>query len=71
MPPTVFIWATVDEARGLALITGRGTDALVRDVAPDARWSRSGNGWVITVSQLSDLACLCDVEHVPYREKVA
>jgi hypothetical protein len=65
------VWVTVDESRGLALVTGKHHDSLVTAVAPDSKWSRAGRGWVITLEQATDLACLCDHERVPYRERAA
>lgn len=64
------VWVTRNDATGIALVTGKGHDALVHEVAPDAKWSRGGKGWVLTLQQVADLACLCDVEHVIYRERV-
>lgn len=66
---TAVIWATVDKSAGVALITGRNHDEYVRQIAPQSRWSRSGKGWVITLAQLRDLACLCTEERVIYRER--
>lgn len=67
--PPQFVWAAI---RGdLALITGRRCDELVLQVAPKARWSTSGKGFVITIDQLADLCCLCTEERIPYRERQA
>lgn len=65
------VWATVDEAAGLALITGKGHDDLVHQIAPNAPWSRSGRGWVLSLPELGDLCCLCQEEHVIFRERAA
>lgn len=64
------VWATVDRTAGVALITGKGHDVLVHEVAPRSRWSRAGRGWVVTLSELSDLACLCEERGAIYREKL-
>lgn len=64
------VWATVDLAAGRALITGKGHDALVQEIAPRAPWSRQGRGWVLSLPELGDLACLCEEEHAIYRERV-
>ena len=64
------VWATVDRARGIAVITGQNHDELVHEVAPQAKWSRPGRGWILTLAQVSDLACLCDIEHAVFRERV-
>ena len=65
------VWATVDEAAGIAVITGRNHDELVFQIAPRAPWSRSGRGWILSLPELGDLCCLCQEEHVLYRERVA
>jgi hypothetical protein len=67
--PDAIVWATIDQQRGVALITGIDCDRYVLEIAPKAPWSRSGHGWVLTLAQVADLACLCDVERVPFRER--
>lgn len=71
MRSPIFVWATVDQERELALITGRNHDDLVHQIAPNAPWSRAGRGWVLSLPELGDLACLCQEEHVIFRERVA
>lgn len=64
------VWATVDQTAGVALITGKGHDELVHQIAPRAPWSRTGKGWIVSLPELGDLACLCEEEHAIYRERV-
>lgn len=69
--PSTIIWAKVDISNSIALITGKSTEGVVFEVAPQARWSRSGRGWVVTLDQLADIATICDHRRIPYRERAA
>jgi hypothetical protein len=69
MSARAIVWVLRDEARGICLVTGKGHDELVREIAPLARWSRSGRGWVISLSEAADLACVADISHAICRER--
>lgn len=69
MGTTTVVWATIDRTHGIALITGKGHDALVTEVAPQSKWSKSGRGWIISLQELSDLCSLCVVTGAVYRER--
>ncbi|MFF0268658.1 hypothetical protein [Kribbella sp. NPDC004536] len=69
MTPQTFIWAAVDQERDLALLTGRGVGGLLADAGITKRWSASGKGYVVTLPELSDIACWCTEERIPYRER--
>lgn len=64
------VWATVDEAAGKAVITGRNHDDLVFEIAPKAPWSRAGRGWLVSLPELGDLCCLCQERGAIFRERV-
>lgn len=61
------VWVTLSGDK--ALVTGKGHDELVFQVAPHAKWSRAGKGWVVTLEQVADLCSLCEVERAVYRER--
>ncbi|WP_427895006.1 hypothetical protein ACQHIV_15840 [Kribbella sp. GL6] len=63
------VWVLRNEEARLALVTGKGHDALVHEIAPQAKWSRAGRGWVINLQQAADLCCLCEIEGAIYRER--
>lgn len=69
MRSAIIVWATLDRANGIALITGRNHDPLVLEVAPQSKWSKSGGGWILTMQQVADLCSLCAVQGAVYRER--
>ncbi|WP_405071567.1 hypothetical protein OG558_19715 [Kribbella sp. NBC_01510] len=69
MVSRAIVWVLRNEKTGLALVTGQGHDELVFEVAPQAKWSRAGRGWVISLQQAADLCTLCETQHAIYRER--
>lgn len=65
------VWVYDDQARGLALLRGARTPALldVAGLTKAARWSVSGHGWVISRDHLPDLTAQAEVAGVPLRFK--
>lgn len=65
------IWATVDRARNMALITGKDYDPILREVVPqmDTRWSAAGHGYVVTLAELADLCSLASIMDAIWRER--
>ncbi|MQA79525.1 MAG: hypothetical protein GEV10_13790 [Streptosporangiales bacterium] len=69
--PDTFVWITVDESRGLALVTGRGvkrilqTEFLLTDRM--AKWSPYARGWVIPAVKVPDLVAACEYWSVPVK----
>lgn len=56
--PRPWLWATVDEMSGMALVRGPEAKRTCRLLAPEScppRWSASARGWVVPISVIVDL----------------
>lgn len=64
-------WVTIDRKRGLALVTGKWHDLLVEQVVPDyrTRWTNAGHGYILSMAEVADLACVADIYFAIYRER--
>jgi hypothetical protein len=61
-----WLWATIDEPTGLALVRGPEARRTCRLLAPEdcpPRWSAAGRGWVVPVSVVADLQAYAQMIH--------
>jgi hypothetical protein len=61
-----WLWATVDETTGMALVRGPEAKRTCRLLAPEncpPRWSASGRGWVVPMSVVADLRAYAQYLH--------
>lgn len=59
-----WLFVTVDEAHGLALVRGEEAGRVALLVSPDTpRWSRRGRGWVIAASRVADVLAYAQTRH--------
>jgi hypothetical protein len=60
--PEMVLHITEDTTRGIALIRGRGIDAVLdtAGVLNRARWSQSAKGWVLDVTDLGDVIAVAE-----------